>query len=115
MRQRDLAALAGGLLDRQRDLERGLAPAAVMHRFLAFQDGGTHIVEHVVAARVLAATRQRDLALARLIVDVDTVRRGAQVATRAGRDGEPEVRLVRRLAVVRAAVAGELRAQPRLR
>src|SRR5690242_3529355 len=85
-----------------------------MHRPGAGADRLAQIVEHVVAAGILSPARQRDLAPALLAKDEDPVRRGAQIAAGAGRDRQAEMRLMRRLALVLTAVAGELRAQTRL-
>src|SRR5690348_10849905 len=85
-----------------------------MHRLGAGADRLAQVVEHVVATGILAAARQGDLAPALLAIDEDPVRRGAQIAAGAGRDRQAEMRLMRRLALVLASVAGELRAQARL-
>src|SRR5262249_58404416 len=75
--------LARRLLDGERDLEGGLSPAAVVHGLAVIEDRGAHVVEHVVAARILTAAGQRDLAPALLAIDEHTLGRRAQIAARA--------------------------------
>src|SRR4051812_10365094 len=112
MLQRYLPPLARRALDRERDLERRLAPAGIVRRFAARQDRVAHVVEHGVASGISAAARERELALAGLAIDEHAVRRGAQLAARTGRNREAEMRLMWRLARIRGPI-GEARGAQR--
>src|SRR5437899_7602157 len=71
-----------------------------MHRLLAAANSCCEIVENVAAPGKARPLWQRDLAPSVLAIEQDTVGGAAQLAPRAGRDGEAEMRLMGRLAVV---------------
>src|SRR5260370_4910130 len=101
MLQQALPPLSRRCLDGQRDFQRRLAPAAVVHGLLAGANCGREIVQNVAASAVARPLWERDVAPAILSIDQDTVGGDAQLAARAGRDGEAEVRLMGWLAVIR--------------
>src|SRR5215470_10363182 len=104
MLQHHLPPLPCRCLDRKRNLQRRLAPAAVVHGLLAGANCRREIVENIAASAETRSLWQRDLAPAVLSVDQDTIGRTAQLAARAGRDREAEMRLMGRLAVVSRSV-----------
>src|SRR5580704_1161596 len=94
MLERDFEALLGRSQDRQRYLDIGLGPTAILQRLPAQANGGNHVIEHFAAAGHGVARPQRNLAFAVLIVDEEAVGGGAYFAARAGHDHQPEMRLV---------------------
>src|SRR5262249_50586294 len=98
MFQHDLASLSRRCLNGEGDFKRRLAPAAVMHGLLASANGRREVVEDIAAPGKARPLRKRDLAPAVLSIEQDAVGGAAQFAVRTGRDGEAEMRLMRRLA-----------------
>ena len=99
MLQRDLAPLARGLQDRERDLDVGLAPAAVVQRRLAGADRRDSCRRALRCGR--ACRRRAAIAISRTpsrVIDQTPSAEARISPSRAGHDGDPEMRLVRRQA-----------------
>src|SRR5579859_1078806 len=80
----------------ERDLKRCFAPMAIMDGPHAKPQCATHLVENLAPARNTWATLDLDFMRSKLVVLHQTISSGSQFRLFTGRDGDAEMRLMRR-------------------